>query len=397
MKIYLLLIIIIVTAGCEKQQVNVQTIPALQNSANVQAEPPLQNSAMEDNFSEAQTTGKKVNELPILFSYNGLYGYLDRQMQIIIPPIYTRGFNFTDHGYALVSYTDENGLRELRILDTEGNIMIREHDADIYLLYDDIISYSRNGGLNAKTVRFRDNMLIADVLGSSASVVENEIILFVRFSPASERGFINSTGKRILPNLELKRMSSGFCEDRAVVYEGDNWDIRIIDINGNFYGNLDFLRTEYYFSEGLLPAETKDGLTGYVNKDGDFAFLVPIVNYEDYRLYATDFSGGYALIKTISDTSVWRVINNQGAFVSDDLQLHWASSFSDGFSRVRLLNYKYMFVNTKGEPLVDLLFDDAFSFLNGYARIVYEGRDGLMNTEGTIFWNDVIVKAQGWD
>lgn len=393
----LLLLFIVTTTSCEKQQVNVQTVQSQQNSDNVNTLPPLQNFVMEDSFTEVQTTEKKVIELPILFSHNKFYGYLDRQLQIIIPPIYTRGFDYTDHGYALVSYTDENGLRELRILDTEGNIMVKENNDDINLIYDDIISYSRNGGLSAKTVRFRDNKLIADVLGSSASVVENDIIILARFSPASERGFINSAGKRILPDLELRRMSSGFCEDRAVIYEGENWDIRIIDIDGNFYGSLDFLRTESYFSEGLLPAETKDGQTGYVNRDGEFAFLVPIVNYGDYRLYATDFNGGYAVIMTISDTSVWRIINNQGEYVSDELQLHWASSFRDGLSRVRLLNYKYMFINTKGEPLLDLLFDDAFSFHNGYARIVYEGRDGLINTEGTIFWSDEIVKAQDWE
>lgn len=178
-----------------------------------------------------------------------------------------------------------------------------------------------------------------------------------------------------------------------MIYEGENRDIRIIDVNGNFYGDLDFLRAGWYFSEGFLPVETKDGRTGYLNKNGEVAFYVPIVHYGEERLSATDFIGGYALIQTLSDPPMWQVINNKGEFVSDEMPLSWADPFRDGLSRVRLTNGAYTFFKTDGEQLIDLIFDDADSFYQNYARIVYQGRDGLINTKGDIFWSDEIVKT----
>ena len=44
--------------------------------------------------------------------------------------------------------------------------------------------------------------------------------------------------------------------------------------------------------------------------------------------------------------------------------------------------------------MIEPIFEYADSFFQGYARIVYQGRDGIINTSGEIFWSDEIVKAQ---
>ena len=139
--------------------------------------------------------------------------------------------------------------------------------------------------------------------------------------------------------------------------------------------------------------ETKDGRTGYVNTDGEFAFLVPIINYEEDRLYATDFKEGYAIIQTIADPPTWRVINRNGDFVSEGHVLSWAETFSDGLSRITIDYEKYGFMNTKGEIVIEPIFDEVYSFYQGYAKIKYQGRDGIINTEGKIFWSDEIMEA----
>jgi hypothetical protein len=124
----------------------------------------------------------------------------------------------------------------------------------------------------------------------------------------------------------------------------------------------------------------------------DLAFLVPIVNYEDDRLWATGFSGGYAIIKTVSEPPTWRVINNKGEYISNELlQLSSANAFNDGLSRVKVINAGYGYINTNGDMIIEPKFDSADSFYQGYARIVYKGRDGLINTEGKIFWSDELV------
>jgi hypothetical protein len=80
------------------------------------------------------------------------------------------------------------------------------------------------------------------------------------------------------------------------------WDYRIIDMEGNIRGDTAFYRLGDSFSEGLLPAETKDGITGYINKDGEFAFTVPFIaanqDYQWSALMAHDFYEGHALIQT---------------------------------------------------------------------------------------------------
>ena len=82
-RLFLLKIILsLAFINCEKQSPVVQT--QLQ----------LQDSAMSNDVSGITVSKEQIDELPILFSYNGLYGYLDRQLQILVPPIYTRGFNY---------------------------------------------------------------------------------------------------------------------------------------------------------------------------------------------------------------------------------------------------------------------------------------------------------------
>jgi len=374
MRIVFLLITVIYSigyTGCEKQKVNTQT---------------------SSDFSGVITTNDDKGDFPILFALNELYGYLDKQLQVIVPPIYMRGFNYTDHGYASVYYDEKPDLRQGRILDKEGDIIFT-NNASLLILFDDIITYrSENDGLY-KVVKFRDNTIIANGMGMAVTNEEGGVIL-VNLHDGG-RTFLDFSGKKILPGLELRMPSRGFQEGRAVITDG-NYNIRIIDINGNFYGNLNFYRTGWGFSEGLLPAETKDGRTGYINKDGEFVFNVPfiadILGYQLARLMATDFKGGYALIQTVFDPPTWRVIDNQGNFVSEELYLSWANAFTDGLSCVTTIDAGYGYINTKGEMAIAPIFDYADSFHKGYARIIYKGRDGIINTEGQIFWSDEIVK-----
>jgi hypothetical protein len=384
--LYFLLAIIYcaVLGSCEKQRVNAQIVPLIHNSI----------VEVENNVSDTMVPEKNGDDFPTLFSFNGLYGYLNKHMQMVIPPIYDRATHFTDGGYAVVRYKEKYGLWECRILDYTGEILFCKYTGGLDILFDDVITYqSEEDGLY-KVVRFRNNTIIAQRLGEAAKFSEEDIIL-VRFFDTNERMFINSTGEKVLPNLELKRTSRGFQEGRAVVVLGETWAIRIIDKNGNFYGNLDIHRAGRNFSEGLLPVEITDGRTGYINKDGEFAFFVPIIadnpDYDESPLNATDFKSGYALVQTVLDPPTWRVINNQGDYASNELSLLWADAFMDGLSRVKVSSAGYGYINTNGDMIIEPIFDSADSFHNGYARIVYQGRDGLINTGGKIFWSDELV------
>ena len=337
-----------------------------------------------------------TDELPILFTFNNLYGYVDSQLRVIVPPIYDRGYIYNDQGYTWVRYQGRGNIFECMVLNWKGEAVFHAYTADLNILYDDIIYYTTRLKGQSRVERIRDGKVIADRLGTMAESTEDGIIL-VRFYNENERAFIDSSGKRLLPDLEMRMISETFREGRAVITD-DNWDILVIDINGRSYGDLSFFRTGRYFSEGLLPVETNDRVTGYINREGEFAFNIPITaeshDYQLSPLFATDFKGGYALIQTTLEPPVWRVINNMGEYVSDELSIFHANAFADGLSCIRTIDRKYGYINTKGETVIDPVFDDASSFVRDYARIVYQGRDALINTEGEIFWSDELVKKQ---
>jgi hypothetical protein len=402
--------------GCEKQTVDSQTVQVANNDTEF-SEPDFPEPGNvtqttvetvpsglafsspdfpEEEISEWPTIDLTTDELPILFALNGLYGYLNNQLRVIIPPIYDHGLDYNDQGYTQVRYQGVRYRFEYMVLNWNGETIFHEFTADLNILFDDIVclNYSL-----PRVIRLRDGKVIADRLGTMAESADDGIIL-VSFFKNAEEAFIDSSGKRILPDLKMAMTTNTFQEGRAAITD-DNWDIHIIDINGRSYGDLNFFRTGRYFSEGLLPAETKERVTGYINREGEFAFNVPIVariRDDDWSpLLATNFKDGYALIQTSLEPPVWRVINNMGDFISDELFIFEASAFADGLSRIRTtgtVDSKYGYINTKGETVIDPVFDSASSFVRGYARIVYEGRDALINTEGEIFWCDEFVTAQ---
>jgi hypothetical protein len=170
----------------------------------------------------------------------------------------------------------------------------------------------------------------------------------------------------------------------------------IIDLAGNIVGNLSFRRLGQTYSEGLLPAQTSDGITGYVDLSGKFSFVIPF-EASDY-IRATDFRGGHALIKTQDNPPAWNVINNKGTIVSGSIEASDVWEFSDGFSLV--FGYKgrtgsrYGYVDTRGTFFVRSVLDSADDFKNGYARIRYQGRDGLLNVQGQVCWSDEIIAGK---
>ena len=350
--------------------------------------------------SEWSTINPSTDEFPILFALNGLYGYLDSQLCVIVPPIYDRGYIYNDQGYTWVRYKGRGNIFECMVLNWKGNAVFHAYTADLDILYDDIICYTTRLENQSRVERIRDSTIITDMRGPASSSEDGILLLF----NGGDRAFIDSfSGRRLLPDLDMVKITNGFWEGRAVIsaiIDGSR-DMHIIDVNGKFYDKLNLFRAGRYFSEGLLPAETKERVTGYINMEGEFVFIVPIVaerHDDDWSpLFATDFKGGYALIQTSLEPPVWRVINNMGEYVSDELSISEAYAFADGLSCIRTtgkIDSKYGYINTKGETVIEPVFDSAESFVRGYARIVYQGRDGLINTEGEIFWSDELVKAQ---
>ena len=340
----------------------------------------------------------------ITFSFEGKYGFADSNLQIVIEPQFPviplgKIPHFTEEGFAIVSFGP--GAARVAIIDVTGNEILTLERGLINRVYRDLFHLSvfylnDSRRMDSKIVRLSDNKIIASSLASSVTYPSGDRYIMVRFLGENRYTFIDSDGNRVLQHLLIERDSNPFFEQRAVIYTDEWEELLIIDMEGNTVGNLSFRFLGTGFSEGLLPAMTEDGTTGFVNRSGEFAFKIPLLNIY-HELGATSFSGGYAAKKTNVSPIVWRVINNHGQVVSGDIHAFEMRPFFDGLSLVRVFNRetqenRWGYVNARGEFLVRPVLEAADDFRNGFARIKYNGREGLLNTNGKVIWSSNIVQ-----
>ena len=181
--------------------------------------------------------------------------------------------------------------------------------------------------------------------------------------------------------------------------------ITLISCNGN--NNDDF---NSIFGEGLLAVE-KDGLCGYINKNGEV--IIDLKYYACGRFLdgeaivniggstqLIDSKGNEILDKAYSillrdeisksfifeehDTSGWGLLDKDGEII-----------FNPTFSTARVSTNglfvvstddkrKNKYINGEGEELFDLEFQFAHAFANGYATVAKDDKYGLINTEGNL-------------
>ena len=360
-------------------------------------------------FSGCQTA-EENNIVRIPFSFEGKLGYLNSALQVVIKPQYSNFMNplysvhFSAEGYAVVRF--DSGHSKTAIIDTNGTEVLSLSKGwisyvcgDLYHIEDTNISRIKNNYI----IRLKDKKIIAKQTDYTGPASKDEYILGAFFKEGDWKCFIDSGGNRVLMNLILGSSSYSFFEQRAVVCNyiaKHDWDKTwIIDTKGNTVGNILFKFLGNRFSEGLLPAWSKDERKGYVNKSGEFEFTLPsLVMYGWGSLAATEFSDGYAAFQTGESPDIWRIINNKGQMVSENLYVTEMEKFSDGLSLVWVYNQKLGenrggYVNTSGEYLVKPVLDDADDFHNGYARIKYNGREGLIKTNGKVIWSSNIMQG----
>lgn len=139
------------------------------------------------------------------------------------------------------------------------------------------------------------------------------------------------------------------------------------------------------FSEGLAFVETTEGITGYIDIGGDFAFtLITTADIPIFMgLVGDRFQDGVAVIMD----SKYYLINRQGEKISDDYgALHGLRENYCAYSNQTRSMYTghkevYSFLNSQGEPATEQEFAFADNFSNGYAAVA------ILNYAGTEMFN----------
>ncbi len=196
------------------------------------------------------------------------------------------------------------------------------------------------------------------------------------------------------PTIHLMPMVDG-----AAVVVTDDFNLKVIDSNGNVIAE-DIWDCGWNFTEGLLPVKFRDR-SGFINNRGDFVFECPISL--DYYGYAQspkgtpnlDCSFCEGLVYVPVSTTEWNVYDREGNCLAEGLGFvpRRGSAFRDGLLCVydKDERHKYGYMDKYGKLKIPCIFIDANDFRGGYAMVVYNGKDALVDTEGNVFYSEDIV------
>ncbi len=165
-------------------------------------------------------------------------------------------------------------------------------------------------------------------------------------------GYMNSEGKMMIP--AQFDYADDFSEGMAVVAFRNQPCVinengkRVIDT-----GSFQFISR---FSEGFAAASDYNGQKYIINPKGDKTVTLPADIYEI------------------------RAFREGVAVVSKKIDEHETKFGRD----IATLGYKFGYVNTKGEPVTDFVYDDADDAKNGIMRVKQGVLFGLLRTDGSV-------------
>lgn len=176
-----------------------------------------------------------------------------------------------------------------------------------------------------------------------------------------------------------------FSEGLAPVKLNDKWGF--IDVNGNIV-------VEPKYGSDLDAPFYKNGLTrvyspeqkawGYLDKSGNVAI--------DFKFYScTPFYDTVAAIYTPGSASDatsyarWSIINRNGEIICNDMHNGHSNSthFIEGRARISK-DFKYGYVDTKGEIVIPNKYEDVRDFSEGLAAVMLDGKWGFIDKDGNV-------------
>ncbi|MBQ6236961.1 MAG: WG repeat-containing protein [Bacteroidales bacterium] len=263
-------------------------------------------------------------------SDNCAYGYINKQNQIEIQPIYQYAYPFNEN-CAIVKNYDRYG-----IIDRHGNELLPIKYAEI-------------------TTMLNDHFFAVDATIEKAALFNNRFKPITKFIYDKIQSYndgyyvVERNGKSTYLDFKGKERF-GFYDYAAPFSDGyamvsRNGKYGIINERGKFilpldYDNSGYRSMEYVFSENLAMIE-KDGKYGFINKSGKI--VIPLI-YQS------------------------------------------AQHCTEGIIPVKL-HGQWGFIDKNGRQLTDFVFDAASYFEWGRAEVLYNGTTYKINTDGVCVKN----------
>lgn len=269
--------------------------------------------------------------------------------EVLSKKTYTKVVNQYDRvrdfheGLCVVGLKDSNYDYKYGAIDTKGNVVIPIEYDDVHNCQEGVCVVEV-GGWNAKCgiVDAKGNVVLAPCYHKMEDF--NNGLAVVQDPQTKLYGFVNKKGKVIIP------LSYEYAES---------------------------------FSDDLALVEVKSGKYGYINEKEEI--VIPTI-YDD----AETFSEGLAIVEKANKEMV---IDKKGELI---YTLPKNQSFDDGAYHDGLIvvvkdrdgnwwsddDQKYGYLDTKGEVVIDFIYDDAYDFEDGIADVVKNDRDFCINTKG---------------
>lgn len=306
-----------------------------------------------NSFGLITTQGKQLpQEFPYIgeFSEHGLapatryapYGYINKQGEWVIKPIFSKARPFNSQGRACVELNGRSGY-----IDVHGN-WLKEFTPDEW-------ESLCTGGYTKSHTTQRE--------------AANTLPVAKRLESGDGCGYVNSQGEWVIkPIFDYAR---NFFQSLACVQYGAKWGCITPDgawaIPPIFSGILDFS------DDGLAAAQASSGLWGFIDKQGEWVVKPAF----EYVFPFTD--DGLSIAQEPNNSGF---INSSGEWVIPPV-FRDVSSFDAAGLAVAKSNGKYGYIDMHGKWVLLPLFDGADGFAeNGLAAVKQGERWGYINLEG---------------
>ena len=318
--------------------------------------------------------------------YNNKFGYIDKNLTIVINPQYDYAENFIEN-YAIIANTKENNTFYSVI--NKNNKLPDEKLSNCARLF----RVSKSIFYNSFDGYFYDITQHKNI-----SLSKNSLPYFNNFSQDflyPRNNFDSDSIEYIDINQNIKLSSNEWrkafpmTDNIAFVIKKD-WSQVIINNNGE-----EIIKNIYDCginpSEGLLPVQT-NAESGYINNKGDFIILCsfepnlhvfspPGLNYP--------FSEGVAAVQTRK--GIFKIFDLQGNTIMDEKSLLDMKPCSNGLILYQTLDNKFGYFNKEGKSVFNTEFEYAESFNKEFALVNYKGKDAILDKKGNIFLSEDLV------
>lgn len=308
-----------------------------------------------------------------LFSYkdskSGLYGYINRDGEVVIFPQYDQAFDFVE-GVGRVTVVID-GIISSGFIDEQGEYIIEPRFVEASDFSEGLAAVS-----TAET-RGYINKQGEQVLGFNINQYD-------RVFPFSEgmamvgkwgsedawymsKGFINRDGDIVIePQF---RSAADFSAGLSLVSDGEKG--YVIDKQGTVIKEGPRDRMCLY-SEGLACQKDENERWGFINYLGEV-----VIDHQFERV--GEFSQGLAPVKL---NGLWGFINMDGDIVIEPYY-EMAGSFAEGLAWVSS-HQKWSAIDRNGNIVIEEYYEFADSFNGGLARVFYEEQEQFVNQNGEV-------------